>query len=259
MEIAFTEFKSGLSPRDLLFQVAAIDKQMREHFAPAYGLEPWPCTFYATLPDPTSPPSYHPLFVSDDINAPGAAGFHDDIKSSDGLLDYIYGRVMTPTDPLDASTGSHESIEMRDDPTCDQYAPAPLPSGQLVADEPGDPVEADAYPIEVTIEGETRTILVSNFVLPSYFIPGSQGPWDYMGRLTGPAPAMTSGGYLILMDPASGQLSNLYADRAGARRFAARRIDPHSRTARRIKKAHRAMLARMAPPAPPAPATPAQP
>ena len=224
MEISFSSEHSSISQRNLAFQAMAVDIQMRRDFAPAWGFEPWPCSAYLSITG-LDKSLYHPVFFMDNIGD-NALGFHDD------LLNYIYSRVMTPVDPNDASTASHEAVEMRADPDCSLYAM--MADGREVAVETGDPVEADSYVIPVTLVGETRGIWVSNFVLPSYFIPDSPGPWDHLGQLTGSAPHMTPGGYVILRDPASGEVSNVFADRRGARSLSMKRGDPLSRTGRRL-------------------------
>lgn len=232
MEIAFTNAKSRFPELDLAFQVAAVDLQMRRDFAPAWGVEPWPCSAYRALPSQTD--LFHPIFVMDDIGA-DALGYHDDV------LNYIFGRVLTPEMATDATTSSHEAVEMRADPTCEEWSA--MADGREVAKETGDPVEADAYPVTVSVGGVERGLLLSNFVLPAYFDPLSKGPWDFMGLLSGPAPAMTPGGYLILRDPRTGEISNIFSDRHAARHLAAKKADPTTRTARRIAKVARAMQA----------------
>lgn len=229
MEIAFSIEKSRFTEVDLAFQVAAVNEQMIRDFAPAWRVEAWPCSAYKSLTG-LNRSDYHPIFFMDDINL-DALGFHDSV------LNFIYGRVMTPVDAADATTASHEAVEMRADPDCNLYAA--MADGREVALETGDPVEADAYLMPVSIAGEVRGIYVSNFVLPSYFQPGSSGPWDFMGRLQGPAPSMTPGGYLIVRDPTSGEISFVFADRAAAKHLAAKRADPASRTGRRLAKGAR--------------------
>jgi len=225
VEIAFSRSKSSLSAEDFAFQIAAVDVQMRRDFAPLWGIEPWPCVAYNELPDPQADPDYRPIWYSDQIGLE-ALGFHANV------LGYVFGRVLTPMDPLDASTASHEAVEMRADPDCTLFAP--MGDGREVAVETGDPVEADEYGITVKIGSITRTVAVSNFVLPAYFEPGSKGPWDFLGKLRAPAPAMTPGGYLIIRDPASGEVSNIFAGRAAERRFASKWHDLSTRTGRRV-------------------------
>ena len=228
MVLAFLSRSKHFSATDLAFQAAACDLQMRQHFCLAWGLEPWACIAMGKI---TAVPGelFHPVAFMDSIGEPGALGFHDDVAG------YEYARVIVPADRADASTASHEAVEFRADQRCDQWRT--MADGREVALETGDPVESDGYAVQVTIAGESRWITVSNFVLPAYFIPGSKGPWDYMHRLSGPAPAMTPGGYLILRDPKSGEISQVFADRAAARHFALKKADPTSRLARRLAKA----------------------
>lgn len=218
--------KSAMTEEDLAFQIAAVDVQLRDHFCPAWGIDYWPAQSYLELPKQAD--LYHPLFVMDDIELDGAAGYHD------AILTYIYGRVVTPVDARDATVMSHEALELRGDPNCDLWAP--MAGGRLTAWEACDAVQGDSYPIVASIAGRSRPIEVSNFVLPSYFVPGSQGPWDWMGRLLGPAPHMTPGGYIIARSPGSTNVEYIFADRGAARHASFRKADPHSRTARRTKK-----------------------
>src|SRR5256885_3074132 len=167
--LAFLSRSKHLSHTDLAFQAAACDLQMRRDFAPAWGFEAWACIAMdkiAAVPGEL----FHPLAYMDSIGAPGALGFHDDIAG------YEYARVIVPADLADASTASHEAVEFRADERCDQWRA--MADGREVALETGDPVEADGYPVQVTLAGETHSLYVSNFVLPSYFVPGSKWPWD---------------------------------------------------------------------------------
>ena len=102
-----------------------------------------------------------------------------------------------------ANTGSwqqaftHEVDEMLVDPYLDRYI-----NGELV--EVDDPVEMWGYQ-----EREHTNLFASDFVLPSWFEPGSPGPWDYMDMASGP------------LDTSQGVAPNVR--RAGARVQLARR------------------------------------
>jgi len=232
VEIALISESDRLNPVELAFQAAALDAQMRLHFAPAWGLEPWPVSAYAKLPTEHAS-LYHPMFVMDEIGAPDALGFHDDAAQ------FIYSRVLAPSDASDATTASHEACEERGDPTCDLWRP--MPDGRLVALEASDAVETTDYPITVTLNGETRTIRVSNFCLPDWWKAGSSGPWDYLGLLRGPF-QLLPGGYMIVQHQ-DGRTENVYADRAVGKLLAFKRADPMSRTSRRHAKASAARTA----------------
>jgi len=222
MEIAILNESSKLTTTDLAFIAAAVDYQMREHVAPAWGMEPWPVSAYTALP--AAADQLHPLFIMDSIGVPDALGDHNDVAG------FIFERVLPPADPTDATVVSHECAEAFVNPTCNLFEP--MPGGRQIAREVGDPVEATGYPVQVTIDGVTRTIMVSNFVLPSFFQAGSKGPWDYMQQLSGPF-AMLGGGYEIIED-ASGTVSDVFAhgDRLRARLLAFKHADPRSRTSR---------------------------
>jgi hypothetical protein len=127
---------------------------------------------------------------------------------------------------------------MRGDPPCDVWWK--MPDGREVAAEVGDPVEGDSYPVTVTIAGHTRTIQMSNFILPAWKDPASKGPYDYLGLLKAPF-AMTPGGYMIIRDPKTGETQDVFAAEAdgahrhlGRKLLAMKRADSHSRAARRL-------------------------
>lgn len=221
-EIAFFLRSGRLSNADLDFYVEACNLQIEQHFAPAWSLEPWPCTAYSDLPLQGA----HPIAILDDVGDPGALGFHSDDLGS------IYGRVMAQGADT-ASTMSHEACEMMADPSCDQWRP--MGNGYDTCLEVCDAVEADSYPIDVTLFGQTRQVLVSNFLLASWFDPNGKAPFDYMGRLNAPF-AMTPGGYMVVRDP-NGNVSQVFAKNSTAAqraRHAAKFLDPMSRTYRRI-------------------------
>jgi hypothetical protein len=76
----------------------------------------------------------------------------------------------------------HELDEALADPTAAKEIP--LSDGSRIVYEVCDPVSAD-------LSTDTRGI---NFVTPDWFIPGSQGPWDFHGLCTEPL-EMRPGGY----------------------------------------------------------------
>jgi hypothetical protein len=245
VQIACVLQNKTVDPRDFAFRVAAANLQMVRDFWPAWRgnlpgdpsdpktQEPWPVVDYAHL-DGIDTAGFHPIFELADLGDPSMAGVHDDV------LDYIYGRDQTPADPLDATTKTHEVLEMRGDPTCNLWVRRP--DGLWVAKETCDAVEADAYGITVELDGETRTIQVTNFLLPAYFVADSEGPWDFMKRLDRPF-GMTPGGYTITKDDAS-HVSNEFASAPHtatgmlSRKLLARKLsDRHSRSARRTARA----------------------
>jgi len=234
MEIAFEEHVKGVSPRDLAFVCAALNEQMRVHFAPAWLEEPWPVKSYDTL---TKLPvgSFWPIAILPDIDAPDASGFH---TWEAGLS---YGRVRWDGWDLTAITASHEALELRMDPRCNQWVG--LDDGRAVALELCDPCEADSYYISVTLFGETRMVPVSDFVLPAYFVKGAPPPYSYLNTVVSTCHELglsrTGGGYLMVRER-DGSVIDYWGKRAmsfGRRSAPAgwrKKQDPFSRVSQRL-------------------------
>ncbi len=112
----------------------------------------------------------------DDIpEAPGALAFHQvvngvpDIEMGVDLFDSISGEGEGMLGGL-----SHELLELFGDVGANGWKDRQDTSGLLDAEELCDFVQNTSY--KASNGGH-----VSNFVLPSFFIPGSAGPWDYLG------------------------------------------------------------------------------
>lgn len=245
MELALLN-QSRLSLLDLEFQRRALETQMVEHFVPAWTTEkwralgldfklpeseqPWP---YAVYTDPTVLPvgAFFPLYYRSEV-PDGELGDHDPMQA----------QVLASTNPLDATTPSHEGLETRGDPPCDLWIPSGIDGVRLAA-EAGDPVEDTSYPITVTgVQGQPpRDILVSNFILPAWFVRGSAGPWDYLGVLAGPQ-EITPGGYVIQDD--HGAVADIFGGARGRAALDRKRETPFSRAARRTTKLQAALEGR---------------
>lgn len=193
---------------DFAAAVAACQRQVNEHFGPAWGglvakLFPQTAAPGATLNVPGER-----IYVLDDSDQQGALGYHE-LTQGDAPVGYVF--VKTSEDAGDPwqTTLSHELLEQLADPYIDTCVEVELPhagrasgslfglfshrQGQiaLVAYEVADPVENDSYPID--------GVPVSNFVLPAWFqsasTPGVAGPFDYLQKLTAPL-TLTPGGYI---------------------------------------------------------------
>lgn len=92
------------------------------------------------------------------------------------------------------SAASHEALEYLCNLRLDQWALGP--NGSIWPREVADPVEADVYTIRVELFGKVQNVEVSNYVYPSYWREGSNGPWDRMGVLKGPF-TLAPGGYAL--------------------------------------------------------------
>lgn len=198
----------GLDPRIAAFGVATLDQQAVE-LARTYGIPYVPVVLYSWDVLQKLNDDEVTAFVADsrlltiqpNIDEPGDLGFHADVAG------VIFSRCKYSGDPLDWTTPSHENAEMTVDPTTDQYRP--LSAGKQQALEVSDRVEGDQYGENANIGNDSMLIQLSNYLLPSAFIPGSAGPWDRMGRLT-TWDGMTSGGYEIVLD-AAGNTTNVFA------------------------------------------------
>ncbi len=100
------------------------------------------------------------------VNPDGSPASEDAITLSDTLLG----------EGNSASVScSHEFLEVGADGPCNAWRDNQ--AGLEVAQEVGDPVEAQSYPITI---GDGSVVYVSNFVLPAYFSPNLAGPYDFM-------------------------------------------------------------------------------
>jgi hypothetical protein len=212
----------GLDEGDAERACQAADEQARE-FADAWGVDYTPVIHFS--PDVLAQLEGEELdmfvrgarlcTVQPDLNVPGALGYHDDIAG------VIFARVKFG--PEWTVTLSHEVLEEIGDPTCDEYTP--LSDGRQQAKEACDRVEGDTY----RVQGQ----LLSNYLLPAAFEPGSAGPWDKLAQLTR-WDGMTGGGYMIVRN-ADGSEVEVLAETAHARaRVVAKMALTEGRLARRL-------------------------
>lgn len=228
MQIALVSHSKKISDGQVAAIADACNRQVIE-CAEAYGIPPTPVAFYATASD--LPARFCRIMdLVDTIDMPGAAGYH----ANDAGI--IYGRVLV-RDVVDTGiTVSHECLEMLVDPSCAGWRV--MPDGFMVAHEICDPVQGDAYPVDVELFGLHYRVLLSNYVYPAWFLEESgAGQLDRMGRVDGPH-RMTPGGYMIVRD-SSGRVGNRFAqvrfagDHARLA-FATRFTNPDGRVQRRL-------------------------
>lgn len=233
MQQALHNSSARVSNLDLVLIAEAMNAQGVE-VARAWDLPPQPVVFYDRT-DRLPVDMVRILDVVDRIDVPGAIGYH---TNEAGV---IYGRIASG-DGVNV-TATHEGAEMAVDPACAAWRP--MPDGFAVALEVCDPVQGDAYPIDVELGrlGIQRTIMASNWVYPAWFTDGAPGPYDRMGLCTRPF-EVRPGGYIIVRD-ASGHQGERFArsapfvrfgeDDRGRLAFATRMANPDGRTARRLR------------------------
>lgn len=145
--------------------------------------------------------------VAPDTHLPGAEAVAIDFVDNDGLdwavahhgwsdaAGFAWALVGVKETWSWQQAASHEALEYFLNLHLDRYALAP--DGGLWPLEICDMVESHSYPMHVDRFGKGRTVLLSNYVLPSFWQAESRFPWDYLGLLTGPF-TVAEGGYALV-------------------------------------------------------------
>lgn len=194
----------GLDDRDVQFWADGCNQQARE-IAAAHGALYTPVVFFSASDN--LPADARVLTIRPEIDAPGALGYHDYNSGA------IFAEVKW-TGPDTSITVSHEICEELVDPTCDLWAPLDADHEQAL--EACDRVEGDSYQQDATVAGETRSVALSNYLLPSAFDPAGRAPFDRLGKLASRG-GMTAGGYVIVRDITTGKVGNVFAAHEGPR------------------------------------------
>lgn len=235
--IAITNKSTLLSGDDCKRIAHALQKQIAEDVAPAWGMLSVGVVFY---PISTEPPDFgEPLVMLNDTESAGALGYHD--VTPEGKP---YSKVFVK--PILANGGGifrgnpwsvvgvagHEAIEATIDRTCNEWCDGPVSAGgDCYAKEGCDAVEAHSY--QKTLDDGT-VVDLTNFLYPEYFNPiapkGSK--LDHMGVLTDPFTIAPGGYQLVRYDPENpSQQFGLVAPPQWRRDS---KDHPASRTARRM-------------------------
>ena len=186
-----------LSDDQIVPVVAALQRQVSEHFSPAWGID---ADLYFVGLAAQSDPTHWQLGIFDNSDQAGALGYHD--LTAAGMP---IGKVFAKTD-LDfgsswSVTTSHELLEMLADPDIDQvvFAQQDVATGKLYAYEVADPCEADEFGYQ--IDG----VLVSDFVLPGYFVNWqTSAQYDWGRHITSMLSLLPGGYYSVFAIPNDG-------------------------------------------------------
>jgi hypothetical protein len=204
--IAIVNESTVVADADMPAVVAALQKQVEEHFWPAWGLDA-ELTFAPK--SAARPPGAWRLVILDDSDQADALGYHETTEA--GLpLGKVFARTTMQDGGSWTVTASHELLEMLADPEINLsvFVQDGEATGKLYAYEVCDAVEEASY----VIDG----VQVSDFVLPSYFEPGipafagtgsgarPAAPFDFLKRLAKPLPALLPGGYLSVFQVGEG-------------------------------------------------------
>lgn len=202
--IGIVNLSSKVSNDDVIKMVVAIQQQLKDDVAPAWGRDYWFIMFFA---DPKAMYSRaYPIVIVDNDSTPGALGWHAEQGGKP------YGKVMVdpvlqnggvtlydPTNPQNVSVSSvlsHEVIETFVDPYVNVWVDGPrLAQGSCYAMEACDPVESNSYTNKVS----GVLVSLSNFVNRAYFLsdPAPGTKFDHMGVLSAPF-SLAPGGYMVV-------------------------------------------------------------
>lgn len=210
----------------------ALDQQLRGDVAPDWGLAAPAVYFWPR--GRGVPEGVAPLVLLDDPSedAPALLGRHE--AGPGGPVGRVFARPVLAagggvldggrTGDAVSAIASHEAIELLLNPYLNIWVDGPLVTGgrswAQVAREACDPVQADAYPVDLPDGGSA---LVSSYVTPAWFATGARGRRDRLGRLSS-AFQIGNGGYALVRDApgavaqAFGALGNARPWRAGTRR-----------------------------------------
>ncbi|HEX4334674.1 MAG TPA: hypothetical protein VH062_02105 [Polyangiaceae bacterium] len=198
IDAAFINESTSLSSGELLEIATVCAKQQREHVAPAWG---WPTPTIEFLPSPRFVlPGMRIVKARDLSDVAGAGAYHD--KDERGVpVSYVFVGTLTQAGEAPSVGFSHEVSEMAGNPNTALWVPGP--DGYDVARELVDAVEGDSYPID--------GILVSNFLLPNFFIVGAPPPYDHMGLVKQPFETRPRG-YQIRRDRKTGEVDQVFGE-----------------------------------------------
>jgi hypothetical protein len=194
-----------VSNHDIDLVTQAVHHQVRDHFAPLWGIKTPAVVFTTATPTPVKGDAVITIYDAPDVD--GALGYHTEDRG------VIYGKVFAGvildnkgtvhTGPVSVSAClSHEVLETLGDPRVQLWASND--SGAQIAYEVCDPVQGDSY--DIVIHG--TAIAVSDFVTPAWFDAQETGEQlNYLATLTKPF-TLRTGGYVVRM--AEGRVSNVF-------------------------------------------------
>lgn len=207
--IAYIRTTNRLTDAEVASYVAAQQRQLDEHFEPAWGIGAT-CTYYP--PGSLVPGGVVQVFLQDHVAEAGAYGFHDHegfprayVAVADTMAD---GNSWTVT-------ASHETLELLADPDIDKTVRV---DGLEYPLEDCDACEDDRFGCECQgLNGEMH--LMTAFVMPAWFDPNGKAPFSYPSIPAIDAPfALAEGGYIGVRTLPDGQWDQRLAQGMPGRR-----------------------------------------
>jgi len=202
--VALVSETTQLALADLTPVAAALQKQVTRDFGPLWGIQAT-VTAFDKLED--VPVDYWPVIIEDNIDQPGAAGFHTDENGQPMAL--------VQFDDTWSLTTSHETLEMLADPSGNRVVAGAPPPQLNGLKEPKDlkNLERVNYLVEVCDPCEdtqfaytSNGVTVSDFITPHYYDPNETTgtPYSFQGSIKGPHMVL-EGGYVSFGNPVDNQ------------------------------------------------------
>ena len=191
--------EAKLAPQEVAAYAAAQQRQVREHFAPAWQL-PATTTVRVITDRAQAAPGEVVVYLHDDVtpgSPAGALAYHT--QEPDGTpACHVFCGLAEKCFEVWTKASSHEVLETLGDPRVRRCVEV-LTDGSIWDVEVCDRVEQDQYPID--------GVLLSNFCTPECFEPPDSPPpgtkYDYMGLCTSPN-QVRPGGYAQKYVPGTG-------------------------------------------------------
>jgi len=193
--VALVPDSPSVSLADVSAVAAAIQKQVTRDFGPLWGISATVDSFGSLE---ATPVDYWPVIVRDDIQQPGAAGFHTDDNGQPFSL--------VQADPGWELTASHEALEMLADPFGNRTiagapprnSPAPASDFERVIYlvEVCDPCEDGQFAYDV------NGVSLSDFITPHFYDPNATtgAQYSFSGSIAAPHTVL-EGGYISFGNP----------------------------------------------------------
>ena len=199
ISVAIVNTSSVVQDADAQDAVAALQIQVSRDFAPVWGRD----AQLAFAPSsPPVPAGTWELLIADNSDVARALGYHDLTVNGDPL-----GKVFAMDDLNNGNswtvTASQELLELLADPWIDECVQHNKPDGSIrfYSMEVCDACEDDQFGYQIAIPSG-KSILVSDFVRPSWFQPREPAPYDFQNRINAPF-ALLQNGYIGYLDAQS--------------------------------------------------------
>ena len=207
--------------------VAAINRQLKEHFFPAWHIAAR-CKLVSPKVD-VKKLTDECLMLIQDHATDDALGYHDKVLGTGKPYGYVFLDTSKDLDEAWTVTLSHEVLELVLNPVTNFHAIGRHPKeARTVAHwlEACDAVQDQTYTID--------RVEVSDFLLPLYFTPEREkgANNDYLGKRLDSL-GLTPGGYQGFFDPKTGKDETVFADKRAREREA---IKSQLGTLRRSKR-----------------------